>query len=167
MIFEWSPLRAPWLVLLLVLSISAAAVPAMAQTSDKKAAEKDPVVAIVDGDKIKLSDLRALHAALPARVRRIPMQRIYRPLLEHAITTHLLAKAGRAAGLEKDAEVQQLVKRYMQRVLAQVQLRRATAKQITDDMLKKAYEKFKSEFKGEEEVRASHILVKTKKEGFC
>jgi peptidyl-prolyl cis-trans isomerase C len=148
-------------------AIAAAAVafitagPALAQKPGDK---KDPVVAIVDGAKIRFSDLRALHASLPARVRRLPMQRIYRPLLDYAITTHLLAKAGRAAGLDKDKEIQRLMAQYMTRVVAQIYLRRETAKLVTDDVLKKAYEKYKSGFKGGEEVRASHILVKTKKE---
>ena len=138
-----------------------AAGPALAQ---KPADKKDPVVATVDGEKIRLSDLQALHTSLPARVRRLPMQRIYRPLLDYAITTHLLAKAGRAAGLDKDKQVKRLLAQYLTRVVAQIYLRRETAKLVTDDVLKKAYEKYKSGFKGEEEVRASHILVKTKKE---
>lgn len=138
-----------------------AAGPAFAQKPDDK---KDPVVATVDGDKIRLSDLQALHAALPARVRRLPIQRIYRPLLDYAITTHLLAKAGRKAGLENEDQVKRLMTQYLTRVVAQTYLRQMTQKLVTDEVLKKAYEKYKSGFKGEEEVRASHILVKTKKE---
>ena len=138
-----------------------AAGPALAQNPGDK---KDPVVATVDGDKIRLSDLQALHASLPARVRQLPMQRIYRPLLDYAITTHLLAKAGRKAGLAEDAQVKRLLAQYLTRVVAQTYLQQTTAKLVTDDVLKKAYEKYKSGFKGEEEVRASHILVKTKKE---
>jgi peptidyl-prolyl cis-trans isomerase C len=135
--------------------------PVSAQTSGDK---KNPVVATVDGDKIRLSDLRALQQSLPARVRRMPLQRLYRPLLDYAITTHLLAKAGRAAGVADNKEVKQLVAQYITRIVAQIYLRRMTAKLVTDDVLKKAYEKFKSGFKGGEEIRASHILVKTKKE---
>ena len=138
-----------------------AAGPALAQNPGEK---KDPVVATVDGDEIRLSDLQSLHASLPARVRRLPLQRIYRPLLDYAITTHLLAKAGRKAGLEKDAQVKRLLTQYLTRVVAQTYLRQTTQKLVTDEVLKKAYEKYKSGFKGEEEVRASHILVKTKKE---
>ncbi len=135
--------------------------PALAQKSGDS---KDPVVATVDGEKIRLSDLRALHASLPAQVRRQPIKRIYRPLVDYAITTHLLAKAGRAAGLDKDKKIKRLMTQYLTRVVAQIYLSRATAKLVTDDVLQKAYEKYKAGFKGNEEVRASHILVKTKKE---
>jgi peptidyl-prolyl cis-trans isomerase C len=138
-----------------------AAGPALAQNSGDK---KDPVVATVDGDKIRLSDLQALQASLPARVRQLPLQRIYRPLLDYAITTHLLAKAGRKAGLAEDKQVKRLLEQYLTRVVAQTYLQQTTAKLVTDEVLKKAYDKYKSGFKGEEEVRASHILVKTKKE---
>lgn len=134
-------------------------VPASAQAN-----KNDPVVATVNGDKIYLSDLITIHRSLPARIRRLPIQRIYRPLLEHAISTHLLAKAGDKAGLRKDKQLQAAVEQYTRRVLAQLYLRKAAESKVTEEALKAAYEDFKKNFKGEPQVRARHILLKTKEE---
>ena len=150
----------------LALGAVAAHVPAMAQEAKKDAA-KDPVVATVDGSAIKLSDLQALYADLPARIRRIPFARIYRPLLEQVIQMKLLSAKARADGLDKSAAVQRKLKNYTDRVLQQAYLRAHVDKSVTEDQLKKAYEAYVKSFRGAEEIKARHILVKTKKEAMA
>lgn len=159
----------------MALGAVAAHAPAMAQdakkdakkTETKKDTAKDPVVATVDGSEIKLSDLQALYADLPARIRRIPFTRIYRPLLEQVIQMKLLSAKARADGLDKSAEVQRKLSAYADRVLQQAYLRAHVDKTVTDDQLKKAYEVYVKSFRGAEEIKARHILVKTKKEAMA
>jgi peptidyl-prolyl cis-trans isomerase C len=147
---------------------TAAPIAQAAEKEPAKTAVKDPVVATINGDKIRLSELKALHADFPqARVRAIPLARIYKPLLELMIQIRLLADAGRKDGLEKDPEVVKRVDSYRNRVLRDIYIERFVDKKVDDAALKAAYDEFVKNFKGEEEVRASHILVKDKKEAMA
>ena len=141
------------------LALSVAA-PVQAQSS---AAVKNPVVATVNGEKVMLSDLHALHADMPEQVRKIPFERIYRPLLEQVIQIKVVAARARANGLEKTPEVADRVRTFTERLLQQAYLTRHANRTITEDQLAEAYKTFSEEFRGGEEVKARHILVKTKK----
>ncbi len=139
----------------------------IAHAAEKQPA-KDPVIATVNGGKIMLSELKALHADFPqSRVRAIPLARIYKPLLELMIQIRLLSDAGRKAGLDKDAEVVKRVDAYRDRVLRDVFIERFVDKKLDDAALKAAYDDYVKNYKGVEEVRASHILVKDKKEAMA
>lgn len=134
----------------------------------KDAAAKDPVVATVNGDKIMLSELKALHEDFPqARVRQIPIARIYKPLLELLIQIKLLSGEARKQGLATDKTVVDRVETYRDRVLRDVYLERFVDKKIDEAALKAAYDEFVKTFKGEEQVRARHVLVKEKKEAMA
>ncbi len=125
--------------------------------------KKNPVVALVNGKKIHLSDVQALHRAMPARIRAIPLQRIYKPLLEQAIAVALLSTEGRKAKLQDSETVKNQLARVEERLIQEAYLAMLIAKSVNDEAIKKRYETFKTEYKGAEEVRASHILVKDKK----
>lgn len=139
-----------------------------AEKDAAKAPAKDPVVATVNGDKIMLSELKALHADFPqARIRQIPLARIYKPLLELMIQIKLLSAEGRKQGLDKDAEVVARVDSYRSRVLRDIYLERFVDKTIDEAALKAAYDDYLKTYKGEEEIRARHVLVKDKKEAMA
>ena len=139
----------------------AAAAPAQAQQSKPAA---DPVVATVNGEKVMLSDLQALHADLPEQIRKIPIERIYQPLLQQVIQTKLLAARARAGGLDKTPAIERRLRTLADRVLQEAYLAERIDKAVTEDRLAKAYKAFAANHKGEEEAKARHILVKTKKE---
>lgn len=151
------------LALALPFALSAAA-PAQAQQS--KPAE-DPVVATVDGEKVMLSDLKALHADLPEQIRKLPIERIYQPLLQQVIQTKILAARARANGLDKTPTVQRRLSTFAERVLQQVYLEDHVDRSVTEDQLAKAYDAFAASHKGEEEAKARHILVKTKQDAMA
>lgn len=136
------------------------AVPARAQQS--KPAE-DPVVATVNGENVVLSDLQALHADLPEQVRKLSFERIYRPLLEQVIQTKLLAAKARADGLDKTPGVARRLRTLQDRMLHRVYLSELVEKSVTEDQLAAAYKDFAANHSGKEEIKARHILVKTKK----
>jgi len=154
-------LRAAAVAVALSIPLAGAAVAQDAKTT------KNPVVATVNGEKVMLSDLQTLYADLPARIRRIPFQRIYRPLLEQVIQMKLLSGEARKKGLDKSADVQRRLKSFADRVLQQAYLRAHVDKAVTEDQLKKAYDDYVKKFRGDEEVKARHILVKTKKEAMA
>ena len=163
--FPATPLRAAAAALALALPLAVqSGAPLQAQSSTPA---KDPVVATVNGEKVMLSDLRALHGDLPEQIRKIPLDQIYQPLLEQVIQIKLLAAKARADGLDKSPPIERRLRALADRVLQQAYLEDHIDKAVTEDQLARAYKDFAAGHRGEEEAKARHILVKTKKEAMA
>ena len=134
-----------------------------AVAQDAKPAD-NPVVATVNGEKVLLSDLRTLYADLPERVRRIPFEQIYRPLLEQVIQIKLSSAQARKKGLQKSSVIQRRLQSFADRILQEAYLKNHVDRMVTEDQLKEAYQEYVKKFRGDEEVKARHILLKTKKD---
>ena len=139
-----------------------------AQTSTPAAGE-DPVVARVNGAEINRSDLISAQQALPKQYRQVPLKSIFQPLLRQMINNRLIVRAARAQGLHDDPGVKRQVANMEGQILEQVYLRRITDSRVTDEALRKYYEKSVAAAVtgGGAEVRARHILVKTKVEAMA
>jgi peptidyl-prolyl cis-trans isomerase C len=124
----------------------------------------DPIVARVDGYEVRLSELMAIFRNLPQRVQQMPFEQVYRPILEHAIGIRLLAAEGRKQNLQDDSAVKRRLAQLEDQLIYQAYAEKIVNAKATDARLKEAYDKYVKEHKGEEEVRASHILVKTEQE---
>jgi peptidyl-prolyl cis-trans isomerase C len=145
---------------------------AAAQTAPQPAAE-DPVLARVDGEVVRLSDVLATaQDVLPAEMRGMPgpmllqmlPPEIARQLVDRTITERVLTGAARAAGLDKDAEVRRRIRRAEEQELQQALLSREVNAAVTDAALRARYDQEASRRQGEEEVHARHILVQTETE---
>ena len=159
-------LRVAAIAAALALSSALVAGDAAAEAAGAKpaTAPADPVVAKVNGEEIHLSDLEAAKQQLPEQLKAMPIQLIYQPLLERVIDGKLLAAAAKKAKLENDAEVKKRMAELQARVMQDVYLERAINERITDAAVQKRYEAYLKEHKPEEQVRARHILVRTKEE---
>lgn len=133
-------------------------------TAQDKTDAKDPVIAIIDGEKIHLSAVKELYTSLPARYRRIPLERLYQPLLERLIAIRVISKAARAAKLQDDPALKKRLAQLEQQLLYSAYINKLVDEKVTDEALKAGYEDFVKKYKGAEQVKASHVLVKTKKE---
>lgn len=143
------------------LVVALAALPLTAQDTAQK---QDIVVAEVNGEKIVMADLLATYRSLPARIQQVPFEQLYKPLLEHAISIRLLAAEGRKHKLAESEAVQRRLKYIESQYLYEAYVEKVVTERATEAKLLEAYEVFVKEFKGEGEVRASHILVKTETE---
>ena len=145
---------------------AATALVALALAAPAAAQEKapDPVVADVNGEKVHLSDLVATYRALPQRLQQVPFEQLYKPLLEHQIAIRLLAAEGRKAKLQESEAVQKRLKYIEGQYIYEAYVEKIVGERATEDKLKEAYAAFVKDYKGEEEVRASHILLKTEQE---
>ncbi|KJS43009.1 MAG: hypothetical protein VR70_03155 [Rhodospirillaceae bacterium BRH_c57] len=126
------------------------------------AADADPVVAVVNGEKIKRSDLEAMKARVGQQVPQLammPLEAVYEGLLDRAIDQKLLTSAGKKAGLEKDPEVIKQLEQVRQELVQRAFLQRAVEKTLTDAKLKEAYDRMVKDTPPEEEVKARHILL--------
>jgi peptidyl-prolyl cis-trans isomerase C len=135
-----------------------------AATPTKKKARRDPVVARVDGAEIRLSHLLAARAQLDPRLQKMPMARIYRPLLEQVIQQKLLANAGRKEDLHKDPQIKNQMALIEDRLIQSVYMSKKIRGTVTPEAVKKRYQAYLKTQKTGTEVRARHILVKTEAE---
>ncbi len=139
--------------------------PALAQqpaAAEKKA--EDVVVATVNGQKVMRSEVEMMAASLPPQYRQMPLQLIFPALLDQVINTKLLAAEGRKAGLQNDAEVKRRIAMIEERLIQDAYEQRELGKQVTPAALKARYDKQVAGLPPEDEVSASHILVKTEDE---
>jgi peptidyl-prolyl cis-trans isomerase C len=139
--------------------LAAVASPALAAT-----AEEDPVVAKVDGVEIHRSQALEVRRRLPPQMQQVPDQMIMPVLTNIVIDTKLVAAEARRQDLQSDPEVREQMAKLEDLVLEQVLLTRIVEKSLTDEALQKRYQELVEKTKGEEEIHARHILVKTKDE---
>lgn len=145
---------------LVLAGLLAFAVPAAAQeTAD------DPVVAEVDGEQVRMSDVEAAYRELPEQYRQLPMSALAKPLLERVIDDRLLQAEAERQGLASDPEVAREIERARGRVLRGALLQKLVDEAMTDENLRATYERMKDdpEF-AKEQFCASHILLESEED---
>jgi len=126
--------------------------------SSAYAADKDPVVAVVNGSEIHQSQLQEMMTTIPPEQRgKVTM----RQLAEGAVNRKLVADDARKEGLGKDPELQKALKQVEEEFLRQAWIKKRSGVTITDDQMKKRYDELAAGFKPQEEAHAHHILVET------
>ena len=133
--------------------------PAGPAWSQGTAVAADPVVATVDGEPIRLADVREAMAGLPREAQSMPPQTIFPFVLDQLIESRILVREARKTGLDKDPAVQRQVAAAGDRVLQTAILHREIDPLITDTALRARYDRDIAGKTGEEEVHARHILV--------
>ncbi len=122
-------------------------------------AKDDNIVARVDGQPVYEWELALAGDEVGDELAGVGKEQRRSILLRYVVDSRLMAKAGRAEGLEK----QEAFKRRMQyaraRALRDAWFALKIRDAITDRQLRDIYEKEISKFKPQEEVRARHILV--------
>ncbi len=128
------------------------------------AAKSDPVVARVNGEELRRSDvLRELQMAGP-QLQQLPPQALYPQILHKMIATKVVAQKAYAAGMQNDPEIQKRMKALEAQVIAEAYVHKQVEPKITDAKIKERYDQLSSKFKPQDEVRARHILLKTEAE---
>src|SRR5215831_2425874 len=88
----------------------------------------DPVVARVDGIELHLSDVQAAQQNLPPQAQKLPLDQIYRALLDRLVDGALITEAGRKERLE----LQSRLKRYEDRLIQETYLNRTVKQAETE-----------------------------------
>lgn len=156
-----------FLVIAATLVVAAAAMPVLAQGTAKPAPgakPEDVVVARIDNQAIRRSDVELAQRALPADLRQLPLEAIYPQLLEKVIERKLAAAAAKKRKLDETEAYKRQLGFIAEGVLEQVYFNSAIDAQMTEEKLRQRFAKAMAEFKGEEEVSARHILVETENE---
>ncbi len=119
----------------------------------------NPVVAVVDGEEIKRSDVFNFISGLPEQVRQMPIQNLFPLALEQVINNRVINSKADTANLATDPEVEQLVTQAKDQIVRNVYVDRQITEQLTQKKLLKAYEDLLNEIGDVKETRARHILV--------
>lgn len=125
------------------------------------AEDKDPVVAVVNGHKIMKSHLEEAQQLLPRQYQQVPLEQIYPALVDSLIDTRLAAEDARAKKMDKDSQFRAHMNRIEDQLLQRMVLEKEMTQAISDEALKKRYDKMVAGMSNNEEVHARHILLKT------
>ena len=125
---------------------------------------KDPVVAIVNGLPIRLSELEVAQQALPQQYRNMPLQAVFPALLDRIIDSKLVVQEGRKNKVTEDPAFKKRMAFVEDQVLQDFWIQREIARKVTAEKLQERYEERLKSLPAEEEVHARHILVSTEDE---
>ena len=137
--------------------------PAHAQTQPAAAPATilpvDPVVARVDGQEIRSSDLADAAQSLPEEMRGMPPNVLYPMLIDQLVDRKAIVLLAHKRGLEKDASVQRSLARAADQTLQTALLQKDVGPLLTEDALRVRYDRDFAGKPGEPEVHARHILL--------
>ena len=87
-------------------------------------------------------------------------------MLDTMVIRELILQQASKDGLDKGAEIEEKLQDLRKRLIVESFLKKKveTESKVSDDDMKKFYEQNKDKFKSGEQIKASHILVKTEKE---
>lgn len=125
---------------------------------------KNPVVARVNGVVIHRSEVLLARQDLPQQYRSLPLKMLYKPLLNQIVDRKLIAEAAEKEKLDHDPAVKRRLALAREQTLESAYIERRLKPEVTEAKLKALYAAKVKTMKPVEEVRARHILVKTKAE---
>ena len=126
-------------------------------------ADEGVVVAIIDGDKLKLADLERVKNGIP-QLRELPIETVYNNLLEGYINSRVVLKAAERSGIQKNPEVQRAINEAREQILSKAFLAEQLQVRMTPEKAKEIYTEELKNYVPQDEIHARHILVATEKE---
>lgn len=132
--------------------------PALAAEGD------DPVVAILNGDEIRLSEVEGLRGQLPEQYQSMPLEFVFPFLLDRAIDSRLVLADAVASNLREDPEVKERLAELEDQIVTRVYIERVVEAGVSEDLLREQYDLAMAALPPTEEVLAFHILVETEEE---
>ena len=127
-------------------------------------AQDDKVVATVGGKPITEADLTLAEGELDQQFARLTPEQRRAAALSAIIEIRIMADKATADGLDKDAEFQRRMAFLNQRALHAAVIEKNIASQVTEEAVRSRYDTEIASAKPVNEVKARHILVKTKEE---
>lgn len=127
-------------------------------------APKDPIVATVNGQPVRLSELEVAQQSLPQQYRSMPLQAVFPALLDRIIDSKLVVQEGKKTKVTDDPAFKKRLAFVEEQVLQDFWIQREIARKVTAEKLRQRYEEKLKSLPVEEEVHARHILVATEDE---
>ncbi|MDP2329352.1 MAG: peptidylprolyl isomerase [Reyranella sp.] len=125
---------------------------------------KDPIVATVNGQPVRLSELEIAQQSLPPQYRSMPLQAVFPALLDRIVDSKLVVQEGKKNKVTDDPIYKKRLAFVEEQVLQDFWIQREIARKVTAEKLRQRYEERLKSIPAEEEVHARHILVATEDE---
>jgi len=138
--------------------------PVTSQPQGQTATLKDPVVATINGQPLRLSELEIAQQALPQQYRNMPMKAVFPALLDRIVDSKLLVQEGRKNHITDDPAFKKRMAFVEDQVIQDSWIQKEIARLVTPEKMKERYEERLKSMPAEEEVHARHILVSTEDE---
>ena len=122
------------------------------------------VVATVNGSPITEADVAFTAIDLADTLEQYSPEQRTRILMDLLINQKLMAAAAEKAGIAETKEFEQRMVLMRERTLRDFYFNEQVQKKISDADVRAAYDKLAAEMSAQDEVRARHILVKTREE---
>lgn len=149
-------------------ALAATALSTAALAAPKKAAPAAPagaaggnaVVATVNGEAIRLSDVaQAASQIPPEQQQQVGRDQLFQKVVEQLINRKALEAAAKREGLDKKPAVQAQMQAAVEQVLVNAELQSYVLPKLNEEAIKAAYDKEYAGKPGEQEVHARHILT--------
>lgn len=121
----------------------------------------DPVIAKVNGEEIKRSEVQALVNMMPPQMQQIPLEQILPIAIEQLVNNKVIDAQSKGASLDSDPEVVKQMAMAKEQIVRGRFLEKAMDAKMTEDILKAKYDQYVKDFPDVQEVKAAHILVET------
>lgn len=153
------------LIKLFVIAAVMCASPAYAapKAKAKAAVDKAPVAAVVNGKKVYIKELQELKDAVP-QLQQISLDALYEQLQASMIDATLLSQAAEKEKIKNDPQYKKLAAEMEEQLARRLYLDKKIKEMRTKDKMQKIYAQYLKDNPPQEEVKASHILVKTERE---
>ncbi|CAI9120759.1 peptidylprolyl isomerase [Brytella acorum] len=142
-----------------------ASTPAAAPATSAAPVQQNPLIASVNGQEIRLDDVKRVAATLPPQVmRQYPTNQIVGLIVEQLVNQKALQVVAKKEGFDKHPDVAQAMQDAANSAMFNAYMRDKVMPMVTDAAIEKRYQEEYVAKKGETEIHARHILVKTEAE---
>jgi len=138
--------------------------PAAGAVTPAPAPDPAKVVATIDGKPVTEADLALAQQSVDQQYAQLPPEQRRAAAFMAVMEIRLLADKAVAEGLDKDADFQRRMAFLQQRALHSELIDKDVGAKITDEEVRARYDKQMADTPPVNEVKARHILVKTKEE---
>jgi peptidyl-prolyl cis-trans isomerase C len=140
------------------------AAPSAAEAAKPAAPDPAKVIATIDGKPVTEADLALAQASVDQQYAQLPPEQRRAAAFMAIMEIRLLAEKAVAEGLDKDQDFQRRMAFLQQRALHSELIEKDVGAKITDQEVRARYDKQMADTPPVNEVKARHILVKTKEE---
>lgn len=123
------------------------------------AEKNNGIAAVVNGEKIAVSEIQEAYDANPQIKAQIPFEDFYSRALDVIVNGKLALQAATKANVQASAEYQKELAQMQEDLARKVYVDQQVAAKVTDEEVKKFYDEYVKNFKSVKEVKAKHILV--------
>ena len=135
-----------------------------ASSTSQAASANDKVVARVGGTEVRESDIAAAEEDLGSELQSIPDDQRRDQVIAYLADVIATAKAAEAAKVGDSPDFRRRLELARQKLLMGLQLQAVGKAALTDEAMRQVYDDATKAMRGQEEVRARHILVETEDE---